>query len=762
MSSSAPASRRTSSSPSVTRGATARSAVNPRVSASLHSTRRSSIKSPTPPPLSPDAPEVLAASLKRETEEKERLLVQLQNKDQTISSLGEENSSISTALRSAETQLYEFYAEQARMDEELSARIEVTEKLRAQVRELEKEKRDLHRRYNEQTATFEAERQAVYDNEQHLKSRIQSLTQARKQPPVPRSPTIPDMPETDTEEEEDEPVQPSISFQEKDLDAEPAEMTALRLELSTLSTSYASLQNTLVLLQTQLVDLKRVNNQLQEENESYNILLREKTLSGQYDLIRQVNGDGSNFGDEEGGQTDNMGDIQSIDSGARSSQLGTVDEHPDEEVLHTSFGIGNDEELMQHSDDDGSIERDGSARGKRSRHGRGHHGGSSHSPPPRGESLAGLPITGPGLDLAAELGRAENKDILEGRADDDSGPLKDKRGKKGSSDSRKVSGAEAGMEPHHNEVDTLRSEIKSLKDANKALSLYASKIIDRIIAQEGFEHVLAVDYEAKTPATPAEAMTSPDTSAEADKIPKRRNTLFSRTNTNPPPRAERLTTFDSPPPSNSPPSRSNRRSLSFDWRAFAPFVSGDKDKKPEANPNLRPLTLKPGSVSGARKLETQEDEEDRRERERLSATMKLMGIEKPPASPQIQNSHSTPETPTAVESVASPSLVSRFTLFRRATAPADTATSSAPAESQQGDTANLTHDTLVQAQAEESLAALDAQERIRGAEMAKGGSGGFTEILPRRKSGSRRSHTSGGGSASTVWSAGMSRAGEDD
>jgi len=46
--------------------------------------------------------------------------------------------------------------------------------------------------------------------------------------------------------------------------------------------------------------------------------------------------------------------------------------------------------------------------------------------------------------------------------------------------------------------------------------------------------------------------------------------------------------------------------------------------------------------------------------------------------------------------------------------------------------------------------------------MAKGGSGGFTEVLPRRKSGSRRSHTSGGGSGSTVWSAGMSRAGEDD
>jgi hypothetical protein len=149
------------------------------------------------------------------------------------------------------------------------------------------------------TATFEAERQAFYDNEQHLKSRIQSLTHTRKLPPVPRSPTVPDMSETDTDERRRGTRPTSISFPEKDPDDEPAEMTALRLELSTLSTSYASLQNTLVLLQTQLVDLKRVNNQLQEENESYNILLREKTLSGQYDLFKQVNGDGSNTGDEE-------------------------------------------------------------------------------------------------------------------------------------------------------------------------------------------------------------------------------------------------------------------------------------------------------------------------------------------------------------------------------------------------------------------------------------------------------------------------------
>jgi hypothetical protein len=571
------------------------------------------------------------------------------------------------------------------------------------------------------------------------------------------------MPETDTEdEEEEEAVEPSVSTQEEeDSHAEPAEMTALKLELSTLSTSHASLQNTLVLLQTQLIDLKRVNNQVQEENESYNILLREKTLSGQYDLFRRVREDSPSSGDEDG-QTDDLGDVRSVQSGALSTQLGTVDEHPDEDHLHTDLGTDHDNDLMPNSDDEGSLAREGSTRGKRSRHGRKSHG--SHAPVPRGESLAGLPITGPGLDLAAELGRAENKDILEDHTVDVSGPSKDKRGKKGVSESRKVSAADPGMERNEslNEVDTLRNEIKSLKDANKALSLYASKIIDRIIAREGFEHVLAVDY---TPATPT-ATASPDTSAGADPKQKRRNTTAARLNSEPSPPVEKLTTFNSPPPpSNSPPSRSSRRSLSFDWRALSSFVGGDKDKKPEANPNLRPLTLKPGTVSGARKLETQEDEEDRKERERLHETMKLMGIEKPPSiPPPSQESYSSPDTSTTtVESVGSPPLTSRFSFFRRSTASSEP-TPNHSAETLQGNPINLTHDTLVQSQAEESLAVLDAQERILSAEMSKGGSGGFTEILPRRKSGSRRSHTSGGGSGSgsTVWSAGMGRAGDDD
>ena len=53
------------------------------------------------------------------------------------------------------------------------------------------------------------------------------------------------------------------------------------------------------------------------------------------------------------------------------------------------------------------------------------------------------------------------------------------------------------------ELDALRNEVKALKYANKAVSQYASKILDRIIASEGFKHILDAEYSEKTePASP--------------------------------------------------------------------------------------------------------------------------------------------------------------------------------------------------------------------------------------------------------------------
>ncbi|KAH9937146.1 uncharacterized protein B0H18DRAFT_1113018 [Fomitopsis serialis] len=798
---------------SIARGATARSAVSPRVTASMNSTaaaRRGSLKGATPPASivngeARETRESLSAHLKEETEKKEQLLVQLQDKDQTITTLTTENDNLNSALKAAESRLAEMYAEQNRMEEEMGARIDISEKLRTQVRDLEKDKRDIQRRYNEQATTFEAERQAFYDNEQHLKSRIQSLTQTRKQPVLPlTSPSVASIAETEIGEEagaeavaQEGPDGTSQADKQdiNDPEQEPAEMTALKLELSTLSTSYSSLQQTLVLLQTQLIDLKRVNNELQEENESYNILLRERTLNGQFDILRMGGGtsvseaSASETGDDDDVERDSR-DGESLKS--RNTGRSVLD--PVEELTEN--------ELDPAFQQDGEQDQEGSEKGEPApsvrRHARRH--SKSHSPQTRGESLANLPITGPGLDLAAELGRAENKDILEGRAPLENEQIvpgaRHKKGRKASDTTRKISVAsEPGMDTGAvDDLDALRIEVKSLKDANKALSLYASKIIDRIISQEGFEHVLAVDYDSKAPMTPNTAATfttfskPPAVNGQPAKKGRPQSAVFSfsSSTSQTPPMSPGLTTFNSPltpntatssPPKPPASARASRRSLSFDWKSFSMFGGGEK--KPEPNPNLKPLTLRAGSspvVTGARKLDTLEDEEDRRERERLHATMKLMGIEKPP---MVQKSHSAPSDParpgaidTAMNSPVTASTVtpvnpptpsSRFSFFRRTPSMTSSDASSARSSAQGspyvsgGNTPNLTQEALEQAEAEGAIAALEAHERHLSAEIAQGSPGGFTEV-PRRSSDRRSSRKSGSGS--TVWSAGMSK-GED-
>jgi hypothetical protein len=536
-------------------------------------------------------------------------------------------------------------------------------------------------------------------------------------------------------------------------------MTSLRLELSTLSTSYSSLQSTLVLLQSQLVDLKRVNHELQEENESYMILLREKTLTGQFDVMRQVGGESSNGGDddeEEEEEGADNGDAGSLRSMARST-LDRVDEELAEDSLEREL-----ERSLESSIDSPASRHLPRPSRKRT---------TSTSSGHRGESLADLPITGPGLDLAAELGRAENKDILAGSAIEERDRTalngRVKRSKKGP-DGRKLS-SEGGLDTSGsvNDIDALRTEVKSLKDANKALSLYASKIIDRIIAQEGFEHVLAIDYDKEDARTPTSVGRPPiPRSPPARTKTRPQSVAMGRSSSNPMPVID--TRFNSPSltttPKLAPPNpKAQRRSLSFDWKGFSLFNSAEK--KPD--PNLRPLTLKPGQspVTGTRKLDNQEDEEDRRERERLNATMKLMGIE-----PSATQQSPFPFPPHSQTPPLNNSNNNRRLSFFGAVPAENSETSSVESKHSLdnstnprvglGIRGNLTQEALEHAEAENSLAALDARERTLSAEISRGASSGFTEITSR----SRRSRRSAGGSGSgsTVWSAGMSGGGDDN
>ena len=591
----------------------------------------------------------------------------------------------------------------------------------------------------------------------------------------------------------------SSSRDESEIDEnEPAEMTALKLELSTLATSHTSLQSSMQLLQAQLLDLQRVNVSLQDENEAWGVLVQQRTLAGTFNLsglgpTKQDTIDSPNTGAE-----DDVVSIKSMRSGL-SVGKGTLDCVSElDELAYEASQHDKETELDPELDPDTSArqtrslaseldpsvigeEKAGSSRSRR----RGLTDGTSS---PAGESLANLPITGPGLDLAAELGRAENNGVFV------LGEPPKPSGKKAKLEEEK---AAAGTK---SEVETLRTEVKALKDANKALSLYASKIIDRIITMEGFENVLAVDFQAPPP-TPGPTsgvgkfISSMTGGGSGPKKSAARPTSFlfgGRTTTPPPPPQEKLTTFKTfrldkssstqpqpTPTSTAPPApepapepakvdnKRSRRSMSFDFRGlFGNSASQTEAEKKTNDPSLKPLTLRPGSTSlnpnalpanlGAKKLETTEDDDDRKERERLRATMRLMGIDptQPAAPPPVVHSQSVPplqmtdlEPPKSplpsfstggkVVSVGGPPPVvpptpSRWNFFRRNT---DNASGSSTP------TTSLTAEALEQAEAESHIAALDAREKVMKDELSKGSGSGFTEISSLRggSGGKRRS-----------------------
>lgn len=558
---------------------------------------------------------------------------------------------------------------------------------------------------------------------------------------------------------------------------EPAEMTALKLELSTLSTSHASLQSSMQLLQAQLHDLQRVNASLQDENEGWSVLVQQRTLAGTFDISGLgPTKEGTVESPNNGGTEDDVVSINSMRSG-RSTGKGTLDRVSElEELAYEASQHDKETELDPELDPDASArqtrslasELDPSVIGEEKTASiRSRRRGLTSSP--AGESLANLPITGPGLDLAAELGRAENNGVFVL-----SEPPKPS-GKKSKLEAEKV------VVGTKSEVEALRIEVKALKDANKALSLYASKIIDRITTMEGYENVLAVDFQAPTPTAGPTSGVGKFLSAitgggSGTRKPAARSTPA-------PAPQQKLTTFEtfrldkstSQPASTSagPPTpvtapeaakvdnRRSRRSLSFDFRGlFGSSASQTEPEKRVNDPSLKPLTLRPGSTSlnpnalpanlGAKKLETTEDEEDRKERERLRATMRLMGIDQaqPVVPPPLTHSHSEPPLRTTSLEPPLPSLdmggkvvsvgvppssvpptPSKWNFFRRNTD--NNSGSNTPPTS-------LTAEALEQAEAESHIAALDARERAMKDEIAKGSGSGFTEISGLRD-GTRRS-----------------------
>lgn len=211
------------------------------------------------------------------------------------------------------------------------------------MRDLERDKKDAAKRYREQVSSderryasasranelgsfqaesFDSERQSWYDQEQHYKLRIENLSspnKGRRKRKGRRARAATDSeahtdvedsrsnhggredPQTGSDEPDDKDEETKSPTPERSSNTSPTPSSereigptpnelALQDQLASLSTAHDSLTATLRTLQTEMADLKRVYQNVQEENESYEILLGEKTLNGEVrgsDLFRR-------------------------------------------------------------------------------------------------------------------------------------------------------------------------------------------------------------------------------------------------------------------------------------------------------------------------------------------------------------------------------------------------------------------------------------------------------------------------------------------
>jgi len=549
-------------------------------------------------------------------------------------------------------------------------------------------------------------------------------------------------------------------------------------------------------------DLKRVYQDLQEENESYEILLGEKTLSGEVtgtDFFRKS----FSWGGSESGGMNGEGGSPNVRGGwsgfGFQGGLEAVGEEGDLEA--EDFDDDEEEESDNESDSEGDEEEDiekilleskgvGSASS----------GAISAQPPNkrrhsrRNKSIAlahakrdslSVPSLGGGLDLAAELMAAEKEEELDEAEIEKKREKDERRNRKKEERERKKREARAarrdgsqsmpvGLEGQFRfpsprslnlvadvqaseSMTDLHLEIRQLREANKALTLYVSKIVDRVCSQEGFEKVLAVDYRNNNTTPKADNATSPKTtqpeetpsevpSTTTKKARPVSTSFFSRASASPGPEPSTpkpstaggpTSTGLAPTPSSASSTGSTangpRRSGGLTWDGISsvfgfgssstqsPSVSTSalsrSNTSTTPNPSTSTSGMKPLMLStpdGARRLSiSDEDEDDIIERERLRVDMSKHGIDYAPTLAQIGRPRSSSTTATSPTDAVSPASLSPLP-------PLD------PIE-----------------EAEKQLAAREKEEDVIRQQIVKEGKGsGLTEAPARRMNKLERRHSS--------------------
>ncbi|KAE8230104.1 hypothetical protein CF326_g4903 [Tilletia indica] len=544
--------------------------------------------------------------------------------------------------------------EQERLEEELYSQMQVVERLRRQLQESERSQSESERRYTDQTATADKERQAFSDMEALLRSQKASESAANEKLAAENlalqrenermanhiaalqthvSTSTGSTLSLDDGVTGDDGLTPGAR-RARAKSAADAEAVALRSELAAAQKAQGSYVEALQQLQNELSEVKSENASLRDTNYSLIDILQEKSFSGALFAESAVLSRGFQG---KGGR-----------AAAAASMLAETESDTDDGSDDTASNASGDAE-------DDVPDRPHSPVKPRRRKGK------QNVVRSRSNSNALLEMP---TDLGSELAQ--------------SGGLV---GEKGKTKKRDRSGQEVSNDP-----EVLQKELIELRETNAALSVYISKVIDRVLARDGFERVLSTDPETKragiasqrskararpsilpikpdpsnTNAAPSLGATTTTASTENGQTstankrqsmgilgfgrsPLALSTSLTTSLSSQSASENTAATSGSSTPSSSvkPPSATShggRSRMSVDWRGLLSGIGGGTGApaKDPREANLRPLVLRGASIStvsgAARKVSESEEIEDHMdhvERERIRADLQMQGYSPP-------------------------------------------------------------------------------------------------------------------------------------
>ncbi|KAF3182923.1 hypothetical protein TWF132_007043 [Orbilia oligospora] len=178
-------------------------------------------------------------------------------------------------IKALQARIDEASAEQSKLEDQLASRTDAAETLENDLKELQRAKRDQEKLFEAERTAFMTEKDEMSEKEEAQTQIIQRLKQALNSRDKPSS----DVP--DTVEEEDVPI---VSPRSTGTGQKDKIIESLRIELAEAQTRFSEAlkleERKFQDATDQLAELRKSNAKLQDENESFQLLLGQATMNG--------------------------------------------------------------------------------------------------------------------------------------------------------------------------------------------------------------------------------------------------------------------------------------------------------------------------------------------------------------------------------------------------------------------------------------------------------------------------------------------------